>query len=454
MVDLRLRQRSARDASLSAYEAISGAECPPADGRPRAQYNKKRPGKPHLQTRRRTVSHLIVLGLAAMAVALPVRAQAEDPPPIRIGYLTDVSGPSSSNDGTAGVDAARMAIEDFGGTVLGRQIELLIGDHQGKVDVGTGIVRRWLDVDGVDAVMDMNNSAIALAASNLVLAKNKILLATAAASDSLTGKDCSPNLVQWLPDTYSNSRAVASLLTKNGLDTWFFISVDYALGQALVNSASQAIAAKGGKVLGTVKHPLGTADFASLLLQAQASDAKVLALASPGADMANLVKQAREFGLKMKTAVFMLYIMEVHSLGLADTAGIQFVDTFYWDLDDKSRAWSKRFFARNGKMPTAPQVNAYEGLYHYLKAIKAAGTTDTETVMKTMKTLRVDDATGDSGYIREDGRVIRDMHLFEVKSPQESKYPWDYFKTIGTLPGDQAYRSLTDGKCAFVTQNN
>jgi branched-chain amino acid transport system substrate-binding protein len=392
----------------------------------------------------------VLIGLAA---SLPASAQAQEPP-IRIGYLTDVGGPSSSNDGTAGVDAARMAIEDIGGTVLGRRIELLVGDHQGKVDIGSGITRRWLDVDGVDAVMDMNNSAIALAANNLVLAKNKILLATAAASDTLTGKDCSPNLVQWLPDTYSNSRTIASLLTKNGLDSWFFVSVDYALGHALVNSASQAIAENGGKVLGAVKHPLGTADFASLLLQAQASNAKVLAIASPGADMANLVKQSHEFGLKMKTAVFLLYIMEVHSLGLADTAGIEFVDTFYWDLDDKTRAWSKRFFDRNSKMPTAPQVNAYEGLYHYLKAIKAAGTIDTQAVMKQMKELKVDDATGASGYVREDGRVIRDMHLFEVKSSKESKYPWDYFKKIGTLPGDQAYRSLADGKCSFVMKNN
>lgn len=407
-----------------------------------------------MQTRFRIVSSLAVLiGLAAAGSPMPAWAQTQDSP-IRIGYLTDVGGPSSSNDGTAGIDAARMAIEDFGGSVLGRRIELLVGDHQGKVDVGAGITRRWLEVDGVDAVMDMNNSAIALAANNLVLAKNKILLATAAASDSLTGKDCSPNLVQWLPDTYSNSRTIASLLTKSGLDTWFFVSVDYALGHALVSSASQAIAENGGKVFGTVRHPLGTADFASLILQAQASNAKVLAIASPGADMANLVKQAHEFGLNMKMAVFLLYIMEVHSLGLADTAGIQFVDTFYWDLDDKTRAWSKRFFDRNGKMPTAPQVNAYEGLYHYLKAIKATGTMDTQAVMMQMKELKVDDPTGASGYIREDGRVIRDMHLFEVKSPKESKYPWDYFKKIGTLPGDQAYRSLAEGKCSFVMKNN
>lgn len=405
-----------------------------------------------LQTRFVSVFAVFV-GVFAAGSTVPASAQSQDPP-IRIGYLTDVGGPSSSNDGAAGVDAARMAIEDFGGSVLGRRIELLVGDHQGKVDVGAGTVRRWLDVDGVDAVMDMNNSAIALAANNLVLAKNKILLATAAASDSLTGKDCSPNLVQWLPDTYSNSRTIATLLTKNGLDTWFFISVDYALGHALVNSASQAIAENGGKVLGIVKHPLGTTDFASLLLQAQASNAKVLAIASPGADMANLVKQGHEFGLKMKTAVFLLYIMEVHSLGLADTAGIQFVDTFYWDLDDKARAWSKRFFDRNGKMPTAPQVNAYEGLYHYLKAIKAAETMDTQAVMKKMKELKVDDPTGASGYVREDGRVIRDMYLFEVKSPNESKYPWDYFKKIGTLPGDQAYRTLADGKCSFVMKNH
>ena len=405
-----------------------------------------------MQTGLRVASSLALVIATAMSV-VPALAQSQDTP-IKIGYLTDVGGPSSSNDGAAGVDAARMAIEDFGGKVLGRRVELLVGDHQGKVDIGAGITRRWLDLDGVDAVMDMNNSAIALAASNLVLAKNKVLLATAAASDSLTGKDCSPNLVQWLPDTYSNSRSIASLLTKTGMDTWFFISVDYALGHALVNSASQAITENGGKVLGTVRHPLGTADFASLILQAQASNAKVLAIASPGADMANLVKQAHEFGLNMKMAVFLLYIMEVHNLGLADTAGIEFVDTFYWDLDDKSPAWSKRFFDRNGKMPTAPQVNAYEGLFHYLKAIQAADTMDTQSVMQKMKELKVEDPTGATGYVREDGRVIRDMHLFEVKSPDESKYAWDYFKKIGTLPGDQAYRSLADGKCSFVMKNN
>ena len=405
-----------------------------------------------MQTGLRVASSLALVIATAMSV-VPALAQSQDTP-IKIGYLTDVGGPSSSNDGAAGVDAARMAIEDFGGKVLGRRVELLVGDHQGKVDIGAGITRRWLDLDGVDAVMDMNNSAIALAASNLVLAKNKVLLATAAASDSLTGKDCSPNLVQWLPDTYSNSRSIASLLTKTGMDTWFFISVDYALGHSLVNSASQAITENGGKVLGTVRHPLGTADFASLILQAQASNAKVLAIASPGADMANLVKQAHEFGLNMKMAVFLLYIMEVHNLGLADTAGIEFVDTFYWDLDDKSPAWSKRFFDRNGKMPTAPQVNAYEGLFHYLKAIQAADTMDTQSVMQKMKELKVEDPTGATGYVREDGRVIRDMHLFEVKSPDESKYAWDYFKKIGTLPGDQAYRSLADGKCSFVMKNN
>jgi branched-chain amino acid transport system substrate-binding protein len=405
-----------------------------------------------LRTKADLVSGMATFVALAFAVITPTLVLAQDGP-VRIGYLTDVGGPSSSNDGTAGVDAARMAIEDIGGSVLGRKVELLVGDHQGKVDIGAGIARRWLDVDGVDAVMDMNHSAIALAVSNLVLAKNKILLATAAASDSLTGKDCSPNLVQWLPDTYSNSRAVAAFLTRGGLDTWYFISVDYALGHSLQSAASQAIAENGGKVLGAVKHPLGTADFASLLLQAQASKAKVLAIASPGADMANLVKQAHEFGVQMKLAVFLLYIMEVHSLGLTDTAGIRFVDTFYWDLDEKSRAWSKRFFDRNGKMPTAPQVNAYEGLYHYLKAIQSAGTMDTQAVMKKMKELKVEDSTGASGFIREDGRVIRDMHLFEVKSPKESRYAWDYFKKIGTLPGSEAYRSLADGKCSFIGKN-
>ena len=374
----------------------------------------------------------------------------DDKPPVKIGYLTDLTGSASGNDGTAGVDAARMAIEDFGGSVLGRRIELLTGDHQGKPDIGAVVARKWLDIDAVDAIMDLNNSAVALAVSNLVLAKNKILLATATASDSLTAKDCSPNLVQWLPDTYSNSRSVASLLTREGLDSWFFISVNYALGEALVSQATKAIVENGGSVVGSIRHPLGTTDYASLLLQAQASNAKVLAIGSPGADMANLVKQAHEFGVRMKLSVFLLYIQEVHSLGLANTAGIRFVDYFYWDLNEKTRGWSKRFFARNGKMPTAPQLNAYEGLTHYLRAVQAADTLDTKTVMQKMKELPIDDATGAKGYVRADGRVIRDMILFEVKAPEESKYPWDYFKVIGHLPGEQAYRSLADGDCAFI----
>ena len=389
---------------------------------------------------------------AALAglLAIGLAGAQPSPKPIRIGYLTDVGGPSSSNDGIAGVDAARMAVEEIGGSVLGRPIEILTGDHQGKVDVGAGVARQWLEADGVDAVMDMNNSAIALAVSNLVRAKNKIMLATAAASDSLTGKDCSPNLVQWIPDTYSNAHTVAELMTREGLDSWYFISVDYALGLALQNAASQAVVQNGGVVLGVSKHPLGNMDFASLIVKAQSSGAKVLAVASPGADMASIIKQAHEFGVRMKLAVPLLYIMEVHALGLDATAGIRFVDSFYWDLNDKSRAWAKRFFNRNGKMPTAPQVNAYEGLIHYLKAIKVAGTTDAEAVMKTMKTMPVEDATGSTGFIREDGRVIRDMYLFEVKAPSESKYPWDYFRKIGELPGTKAFRSLADGKCPFV----
>lgn len=393
---------------------------------------------------------LRAFGLAAAlaAAACPMASRAQTP--LRIGYLTDVSGPSAGNDGKPGADAARMAIEEMGGSVLGRPIELLIADHQGKPDVGVGIARKWFDVDGVNAVMDMNNSAVAVAVANVVTQKNKVMLATAAASDALTGKSCSPNLVQWVPDTYSNSRGVAAAMTKAGLDTWFFISVDYALGQALQEAATKTVIETGGKVLGYVKHPLGTSDFGSQLLQAQASGAKVLAVASPGADLANTIKQAHEFGLDMKLAVFLLYIKEVDSLGLAATQGVRFVDTFYWDLDERTRAFSKLFFARNGTMPTAPQVNAYEGLIHYLKAVKAAGTDEAGAVMKQMKAMPVSDATGAAGYVREDGRVIRDMVLFEVKQQQDSKYPWDYFKPIGRLPGDTAYRSLADGHCPFV----
>lgn len=395
------------------------------------------------------MKRIAVAAMIALRFALPAHAQ-ESTEPFRIGFLTDVSGPNTSDDGEFSVKAARMAIADFGGKVLGRPIELLVGDHQNKADIGLAIARKWYDLEHVAAIMDVNNSAVALAVGNLTQEKNRTLLVTSASSADLTGKSCTPNLVHWLPDTYSTAHNIAATVTKARGASWYILAVDYAYGHSMQAEATKAVLENGGKVLGAARHPHGTTDFASYLLQAEGSGAKVLALASAASDMMTAVKQAREFQTKMRIVAIAVYIMDVQAVGLKDMAGIEFVDAFYWDMNEKSRAWSKRFFDQNGHMPTTPQVDAYHGMTHYLKAVQAAGTDAGDAVVKKMKELPIADATGTTGYVREDGRVIRDMYLFEVKSPAESKYPWDYYKVLATLPGDTAYRPLAQSECPLV----
>jgi branched-chain amino acid transport system substrate-binding protein len=390
--------------------------------------------------------------IVATCLLLAGAAVAEDTKPVRIGFLTDLNGPHTDNDGQAAIEAARMAIADFGGKVLDRPIELLIGDHQNKADVGLAVARRWYETQDVDAIMDVNNSGIALAVSNLTREKNKILLVTSASSVDLTGKACTPNLVHWLPDTHSLAYNVAAAETQAGAKTWFIMAVDYAYGHSMQEEATRAIEQNGGKVLGAVRHPINSSDFSSYLLQAQSSGAEVLALANAATDLVNSIKQAREFQIKMRIVAIPVYILDVPAVGQDKMAGLRFVDAFYWDLNDKTRQWSKRIFALTKHMPTTPQADAYQAVTHYLRAIKAAGTIDTAAVMKEMKELPLEDQTGSVGYVRADGRVIRDMYLFEIKSPEESKYPWDYYKVIKTFPGETAYVPVSESKCPLLAK--
>ena len=377
---------------------------------------------------------------------------ADNARPVRIGFLTDMSGPSAIDDGPGSITAARMAIADFGGTVLGRPVELLTGDHQNKPDIGLSIAKRWYTEDGVDAIMDVNNSAVALAIQQLTRDQDRVFMITGASSSLLTGKACSPNGVQWLTDTYSLARAVALPTLEDGGKSWYFLTVDYAFGHALEHDATGVIEANGGKVLGASKYPYGTTDYSAYLVQAQASGAQVLGFANSGQDMENAVKQAREFGLHLRLVPLLTLIMDVHSVGLEQMQGVRFADPFYWDTNDATRTWSKRFFAAEKHMPTALQVDAYRAMWHYLEAIKATETTEGRAVVRQMEKAPIKDVLGNGGTIREDGRVIRDLHYVEVKSPAESKYPWDYYRVIRDIPAAQIYRPLSESECPLVKQ--
>jgi branched-chain amino acid transport system substrate-binding protein len=365
-----------------------------------------------------------------------------------------MSGPYADQAGAGSVEAARMAIEDAGGKIGGRNIELLSADHQHKTDVALSIVRRWFDVEGVDVVTDMPNSGVALAVQQLTKERNKIALFATAATTELTGKQCSPNGIQWVYDAYSNAAGLAKALIKQGKKSWYFITVDYALGQSLEAEASKAIQQAGGTIAGAVRHPLNTADFSSYLIHASDTPAQVIALANAGADTINSLKQAKEFGLMNKpdrTLVTpLVYISDIHSLGLDLAGGLTFVEGFYWDFDDQTRAWSKRFFDRRGAMPTMTHAGVYSEVRHYLEAVKAAGTTDTQAVLAKMRATPVNDFFSHGGQIRADGRMVHDMLLVQVKRPDEQKYPWDYYKILTVIPASEAFRPLGESQCPLV----
>lgn len=394
---------------------------------------------------------LAILTSSILLGSIAAQAQTTDRP-IKIGILSDMSSLYADQAGLGSVEAAKMAAEDAGGKIGNRPIEIVAADHQHKTDVATTIVRHWIDVEGVDVVADMPNSAVALAVQQLVKEKNKIALFATAATTELTGKQCSPNGIQWVYDAYSNAAGLAKALVAKGDKSWFFVTVDYALGLSLQAEAAKTITALGGTVVGNVRHPLNNSDFSSFLLQAQASKAQVIAFANAGSDTINSVKQAAEFGLNKDHIIVapLVYISDIHSMGLQTAQGLTFVEGFYWDLNDDTRAWSKRFFERRKAMPTMTHAGVYSEVAHYLKAVKAAGTTDSQAVLAKMREMPVDDFFSRGGTVRKDGRMVHDMLLVQVKTPAESKYPWDYYKVLATIPGDQAFRPLAESECALV----
>jgi branched-chain amino acid transport system substrate-binding protein len=388
---------------------------------------------------------------ALLGGAMAAQAQTSNKP-IKIGVLSDMSSLYADQAGLGSVEAARMAIEDAGGKIGDRSIELVSADHQHKTDVATTIVRHWIDVEGVDVIVDMPNSAVALAVQQIVKDKNKVALYSTAATTELTGKQCSPNGVQWVYDAYSNAAGLAKALVAKGEKSWYFLTVDYALGIALQAEAAKTITALGGTVVGNVRHPLNNSDFSSFLLQAQASKAKVIAFANAGSDTINSVKQAGEFGLTKDHTIVapLVYISDIHSMGLPTAQGLTYVEGFYWDLNDDTRAWSKRFFERRKAMPTMTHAGVYSSVSHYLKSVKAAGTNDSQAVLAKMRETPVNDFFSKGGKIRKDGRMVHDMLLVQVKKPAESKYPWDYYKVLATIPGDEAFRPLSESECPLV----
>jgi branched-chain amino acid transport system substrate-binding protein len=397
----------------------------------------------------------LLLG-AAFSLAGADFALAQDKT-IKVGVLTDNSGLYSDLGGVGSTLAAQMAIEDSGLAAKGWKIDLISADHQNKPDVGTAIARQWIDVEKVDIFMDVLNSGVALAVNNVVREKNSIMINTGAATSDLTNAQCSPNTIHWVYDTYMLANSTGRALVKAGGDTWFFLTADYAFGAALERDTTAVVVKSGGKVIGGVKHPLNTADFSSFLLQAQASKAKIIGMANAGGDTTNTIKQAAEFGIVaggQKLAGLLLFITDVHSLGLKVAQGLNFTETFYWDLNDGTRGFSKRFSERtkNKAQPSMVQAGVYSGLIHYFKALEAMGGNphDGIKVVEKMKELPTDDPLFGKGSIRADGRKIHPAYLFEVKKPEESKGPWDYYKLVGTTPADQAFRPLSESTCALV----
>ncbi|MCG6203586.1 ABC transporter substrate-binding protein [Rhodopseudomonas sp. HC1] len=390
--------------------------------------------------------------LLTASLALTTTCPAEEAP-LRIGVLNDQSSSTADVTGSGSVVAARLAIEDFGDRVAGRRIELMWADHQNRSDIAAGIARRWIDVDQVSAIVDGGTSAAALAIQDIVREKQKVAMFSGPATSDLTGKACSPFGFHWTYDTYALASTVPRAMAKSGADTWFFITSNYAFGHALERDATAAIKRAGGKVLGGVRHPLGTADFSSFLLQAQASKAQIIGLANSGDDSLNTIKQAGEFGIVeggQRIAGLLLLINTVHGLGLKAAQGIIIAEAFYWDMDDATRRFSARFEALAKKKPNMIQAGVYSAVLHYLKSVQKAGSIDGPTVSDVMRSLPVDDFMSKNVTIRGDGRVMRDMHLFQVKTPAESKAPWDYYKYLSTVRGEDAFRPVAESECALL----
>lgn len=403
-----------------------------------------------------TLSRRTLLGSAALAAAaLPLarpRAQAAG---LKIGVLTDMSGPYQDLGGPGSVACARLAVADFGADAKGLNVEIVAADHQNKPDIGAGIARQWFDRDGVDLVIDVPNSGVALAVAGVAKEKNKVYINSGAASSDLTGKQCNANTIHWTYDTWMLAHSTGGALVKTGGDSWFFITADYAFGHALERDATTFVKAAGGTVQGSVAYPFpGTSDFSSFLLQAQSSGAKVIGLCNAGADTVNSIKQAHEFGITQTLAGLLVFIADIHALGLDVAQGLVISETFYWDLNDRTRAFSKRLEPTWRNRATMSQAGVYAGVLHYLKVVADMGAAqakaDGAATVTRLKAMPTDDDCFGSGSIRADGRTLHPSYLFQIKKPSESTYPWDYYKLLATTPADQAFRPITEGGCPLI----
>jgi branched-chain amino acid transport system substrate-binding protein len=390
---------------------------------------------------------------AAAAAAGPAAAAEISDGKVKIGILNDQSGVYADFGGKWSVEAAKMAVEDFGGKVQGAPVEVISADHQNKPDIASNIARQWYDTEQVDAIMELTTSSVALAVQGISAEKKKIDIVTGAATTDLTGKACSPYGFHWAYDTHALAVGTGGALVKQGGDSWFFLTADYAFGYSLEEQTSNFVKAQGGTVVGAVRHPLATTDYSSFLLQAQSSGAKVIGLANAGLDTSNSIKQAAEFGIVaggQRLAALLFTLAEVHGLGLQAAQGLTLTEGFYWDRDDESRAFAKKYMDRTGRMPNMVQAGTYSAVTQYLKAVDKAGTDETEAVAKQLHEMPVDDVFGRGGKVGANGRMIHDMYLMEVKKPSESKQEWDYYKVLATIPGDEAYIKPAESGCPLV----
>lgn len=374
---------------------------------------------------------------------------------VRIGVLTDMTGIYSDLSGKGALEAVRMAVEDHGGKVLGKPVEVVNADHQNKPDIGSNIARQWFDTGGVDLIQDLSNSGVALAVAAIAKEKKRHIIVNGSSNMGLTNAACSPYSVHYAYDAYSLAHGTGRTVVEQGGDTWYFLTVDFAFGHGLEKQVSDVVTAAGGKVLGSSRHPLNTTDFSSFVLQAQASGAKIIGIASTGADAINAIKGAAEFGATktQKLAALLLWINDVHALGLEAARGLQLTNAWYWDMNDETRAFAKRYFDRVDNMPNMSQAADYSSTLHYLKAVEKAGTDEPDAVSKTMRETPINDMFAKGGRIREDGRMVHDMYLWEVKSKEESKYPWDYLKPIGSIPAEKAFQPLAQSTCYLVKKS-
>jgi branched-chain amino acid transport system substrate-binding protein len=387
--------------------------------------------------------------VSAIGLSMPAQAQISGDT-IKIGFITDLSGVYSDLDGNGGAEAMRMAIADMGGAINGKKIQLIVADHQNKADIAASKAREWFDQQGIDVLIGGTNSGASLSMAGVAAQKKKPFFAIGSGSAALTNEQCTPYTVHYAYDTVALARGTVVPMVKQGGKSWYFLTADYAFGHSLEKDAAEVVKANGGNVLGSVKHPLGASDFSSFLLQAQSSKAQVLGLANAGGDFINAIKAANEFGLtkKMKIAGLLVFINDIHTLGLKTTEGMYLTDGWYWDMNADTRNWAKRYFAKMKKEPSMVQAGDYSAVMTYLNAVKATGTDDGDKVMAYMKSHKVNDMFAKNGEIRPDGRMVHDMYLMQVKSPAESKYPWDYYKIVTTIPGDQAYTTKAETKCA------